>query len=460
MRRKQYSRREFIRRNTMAGAGAMLASGIGSSVFASSPKYSAIPAVLGGDPISKIDWPEWPMWVPEKDEKILLEAIRSGVWSRKKLVTKFETEWAETLGAKRCLTLVNGTNSLITSLIQLGIGAGDEVIIPPYTYIATAQAVLASGAMPVFVDTDPVTFQIDATKIEEKITPYTRAIMPVHLAGNPADMDQVKDIARKHDLVVIEDACQAHLAEYHHQKVGTIGDSGCFSFQNSKNLPIGEGGAIVSNDEEFVDRCYSYHNLGFPFGTSVGNGGSGSIMNGNKLRLTEYQAAIGLAQLKRLESQTKTRTANAEYLAAKLREIPGILPMEKYPGATRAVYHLLPFRYKMEEFKGLSRDSFTEALEAEGIPCSKGYAPLNSMSYLKDAFSTKNFIKSYPKRRLDYNKYMERNQCPQNDILCNEEAAWFSQRLFLTGKAEMDSIYSAIEKIHFNAEKIKKAGSK
>lgn len=455
MRRKQYSRREFIRRNAMVGAGAIIAGEVGPSVFAKSSTQATTPAVLGGSPVTETDWPEWPMWIPETDEKLLLEAIRSGVWSRRKLVTKFETEWAKTLGAKRCLTLVNGTNSLITSLIQLGIGAGDEVIIPPYTYIATAQAVLASGAMPVFVDTDPVTFQIDATKIEEKITSYTRAIMPVHLAGNPADMDRINDIARKHDLVVIEDACQAHLAEYHHKKVGTIGDSGCFSFQNSKNLPIGEGGAIVSNDEKFVDRCYSYHNLGFPFGTSVGNGGSGSIMNGNKLRLTEYQAAIGLAQLKRLESQTKTRTENAEHLAAKLREIPGIFPMEKYAGTTRAVYHLLPLRYNKEEFKGLSRDRFTEALEAEGIPCSNGYASLNSMPYLKDAFSTKNFIKSYPKKRLNYNNYMERNHCPQNDILCNEEAFWFSQYIFLADKKKMDTIFSAIEKIHDNAEKIK-----
>lgn len=460
MANKKFSRREFIKYNSIAGAGAIIASGITPSVFANSSKKAALPAVLGGDPAAKIVWPQWPMWNPETDEKLVLEALRSGVWSRQKLVNEFEKEWAKASGAKRCITVVNGTNALIVSLIQLGIGAGDEVLIPPYTFIATPQAVLATGAIPVFVDTDPATFQMDATKIEAKITPRTRAIMPVHLAGIPADMNRIMEIARKHNLIVVEDACQAHLAEYNHQKVGTIGHSGCFSFQNSKNLPIGEGGAIVSNDERFIDRCHSYQNLGFPYGTSSGSFSSGSIINGNKLRLTEYQAAIGVAQLKRLESQTTTRTTNAEYLSSKLKQIPGILPIEYSPGVTRAVYHLYTFRYKKEEFKGLSRDAFMNALSEEGVPCYQGYTQLNLMPFLQDAFKTKNFIKTYSKKRLNYAKYMEQNQCPQNDILCNEEAVWFNQKLFLTSKTEMDAIFSAIEKIHANADKIKNASKK
>ncbi|OQY95261.1 MAG: glutamine--scyllo-inositol aminotransferase [Sphingobacteriales bacterium UTBCD1] len=460
MAEKNYSRREFIRRNSMAGAGAILATGLAPAVFGSEIKKSAIPAILGGSAAANIDWPEWPYWNPETDDKLVLDSIRSGVWSRKKLVDEFEKKWAAAIGAKRCLTVVNGTNSLITSLIQLGIGAGDEVIIPPYTFIATPQSVLATGAMPVFVDTDPETFQIDAAKIEAKITSRTRAIMPVHLGGLSADMDKIMEIARKHNLIVIEDACQAHLAEYNHQKLGTIGHAGGFSFQNSKNLPIGEGGAIVSNDEKFVDRCHSYHNLGFPYGTAIGSVNSGSIMYGNKLRLTEYQAAIGLVQLSRLDSQTKTRTENAEYLKAKLKKIPGILPMEAYPGVTRGVYHLFILRYKKDEFKGLSREGFMNALDAEGIPCYSGYTQLNLMPFLKDAFQTKNFVKTYSKKRLNYSKYLEQNQCPQNDILCNEEAVWFNQRLFLTGKKEMDMFYSAVEKTYANAEKLKKAETK
>jgi dTDP-4-amino-4,6-dideoxygalactose transaminase len=457
---KEYSRREFIKRNSIAGAGVVIGTGVTSSLFGNSANNAGLPAILGGQPTIIGDWPKWPIWKPETDENFLLETIRSGVWSRKKVVDEFEKKWAETIGAKRCLTVVNGTNALIVSLIQSNIGAGDEVIIPPYTYIASAQAVLATGAMPIFVDTDPETFQIDATKIEAKITPRTRAIMPVHLAGLPADMVHIMEIAKKHNLVVIEDACQAHLAEINHQKVGTWGHAGCFSFQNSKNLPIGEGGAIVSNNDAFIDRCYSYHNLGFPFGTSVGNVSSGSIMNGNKLRLTEYQAAIGLVGLKRLDAQTSTRSENAEYLTSKLQQVPGILPVKKYPGVTRAAYHLFPFRYKKEEFHGLSRDGFMSALNAEGIPCNEGYTPLNKMPFLSDAFKSKNFVRSYPKERLNYNSYLEQNECPENDRLCNEGAVWFTQNMLLTGKTEMDGIVTAIEKIHKNADKIKKASNK
>ena len=168
---------------------------------------------------------------------------------------------------------------------------------------------------------------------------------------------------RKHNLLVVEDACQGWLAEIDHKKVGTFGNAGCFSFQNSKNIPIGEGGAIVSDDDEFMDRCYSYHNYGNPYGTSVGEVGSGTIMEGTKLRMTEYQAAIGLAQLKRLEEQTTKRNENAAYLKSKLKRIPGILPYKLNPKVTRAAFHLFPFRYKKEEFSGLSREKFLKSSE-------------------------------------------------------------------------------------------------
>ncbi|MEO8766056.1 MAG: DegT/DnrJ/EryC1/StrS family aminotransferase [Ginsengibacter sp.] len=460
MSKKEYSRREFLKQNSIAGVATLMATGITPDLFAHATKNATVPAILGGKPKIEGSWPKWPMWNPATDEKLVLETLRSGVWSRRKVVDEFEKKWAETVGTTRCLTVVNGTNSLIVSLIQLGIGAGDEVIIPPYTFIATAQAVLATGAIPIFVDTDPETFQIDATKIEAKITSQTRAIMPVHLAGAPSDMAHIMEIAKKHNLFVVEDACQAHLAEFNHQKVGTIGHAGGFSFQNSKNLPIGEGGAIVSNDEVFMDRCYSYHNLGTPFGTLIGSVEVGSGINATKLRLTEYQAAIGLAQLVRLDGQTKTRTENAEYLASKLKQIPGILPMKMYPDATRVIYHLFPFRYKKEEFQGLTRNGFISALNAEGVPCYSGYNTLNTMPFLNDAFKSKNFVKTYSKKRLNYANYLAQNNCPENDILCNEEAVWFSQNLLLTGKSEMNEIFSAIEKIHTNADKIAKASNK
>ncbi|HWK07957.1 MAG TPA: DegT/DnrJ/EryC1/StrS family aminotransferase [Puia sp.] len=458
------SRRAFLRSTGLFAAGALLVppvlSAAGPSAMGGVPVVvggsATAPAVLGGNPIRTKGWPEWPIWNKDTDEKIVIDDLRSGIWSRASLVNQFEKEWAEVVGTKRCLSVVNGTNALIASLIQLGIGGGDEVIVPPYTFIATVAAVLATGAMPVFVDVDPATFQIDPAKIEAKITSRTRAIVPVHILGLPADMVSIMKIAKKHDLFVIEDACQAHMAEIDHKRVGSFGHAGCFSFQNSKNLAIGEGGAIVSDDEAFMDKCYSYHNYGNPYGTVVGNVTAGTLIAGTKLRLTEYQAAIGLSQLKRLGVETDTRNANAAYLKSKIGAIPGIIPYKLYDNVTKAAFHLFPFRYDKEGFKGLPRKDFLKALNAEGIPCFEGYAPLNKMPYLANAFQSKNYQKMYAAADLDINAYNERNQCPLNDRLCNEEAVWFAQSMLLAGRADMDDIVRAIEKIHGNTDKLKK----
>jgi len=460
MLKKEYSRRSFIKQNAIIGVGATAGIGLSPSLFAGSKGTAETPAILGGTPVRTKGWQKWPMWNPATDEKRLLEVMRSGVWSRAGVVTEFEEKWAALIGSKRCVTLVNGTNAMITSLIQLGVGAGDEVIVPPYTFIATTQAILQAGAIPVFVDTDPETFQIDVRKIEAQITPRTRAILPVHIAGLPADMERIMAIAKKHNLLVVEDACQAWLAEINHKKVGTFGNAGCFSFQNSKNIPIGEGGAIVSDDEEFIDRCYSYHNYGIAYGSAKETVGVGVSMYGTKLRLTEYQAAIGLAELERLEGQTTVRADNAAYLRSLIKDIPGIVPYNFTPNVTRSAFHLFPFRYKKEAFSGLSRTGFLRALQAEGISCSSGYAPLNTMPYIAHAFQTKNFKKMYTAEQLDMDRYNERNRCPENDRLCTEEAVWFTQNMLLGGKPDMDDIFHAISRIHQNADKIKKSLAK
>lgn len=455
-----FSRREFLKRNSLTGLSAALAPTLltpqPQQAIAKSVTFSLAepPALLGGKPVRTQQWPTWPIWKPETDEKQLLEVLRSGVWSRANVVTDFEAKWAQAVGAKRSLAVVNGTNALITALAQLNIRGGDEVLVPPYTFIGTVAPVIANGAMPVFVDVDPETFQIDPAKIEAKITPRTKAIIPVHILGLPANMPQILAIAQKHKLAVIEDACQAHLAEINHQKVGTFGDAGCFSFQNSKNLAIGEAGAIVSNNDLFMDRCFSYHNYGNPYGMASGVIGAGTIMQGTKQRITEYQAAIGLAQLKRLEGETNLRNENAAYLKAKIEQIPGVIPYKLYDNVTKAAFHLFPFRYQKAAFKGLSRDTFLKALMAEGIPCSKGYATLNNMPYLDDAFQSKNFQKMYPKAMLDFKSYVERNHCPNNDRLCNEEAVWFTQNMLLGTRADMDDIANTIEKIFTHADKL------
>lgn len=415
-------------------------------------------AVLGGKPLRTKAWQKWPIWNPETDEKRVVDTIRSGVWSRAGVANEFEAAWAKALDVKRSLTVANGTNALIVALHQMNIGAGDEVLVPPYTFIATVSAVLLNGAIPVFVDVDRETFQMDPDKIEAKITPRTKAILPVHILGLPCDMDRIMAIAKKHNLLVLEDACQAHLAEYDHKKVGTIGHAGCFSFQNSKNLPIGEGGAIVSNDEKFIDKCFSYTNYGYPYGTAVGTVSGGSAMLGTKVRTSEYASAIGLSLLKHLDGQTTTRNENAAYLKAQIAKTPGIVPYKLYDKVTRAAYHLFPFRFQKQNFKGLSRDKFLKALRAEGIPCSSGYTPLLEMNFIKDAFESKNFKRMYTKGELDYDKYLKNNKCPNNDILCHEEAVWFSQSMLLGNKSDMDDIAAAIAKIYKNADELNKMG--
>lgn len=450
------SRRLFLKQNTILGVGGVLSFGIPKIAHGMvQMRRQSKPALLGGAAIRKASWPKWPVWNPTTDEELLLKVVRSGVWSRAEVVKEFEEAWAKTVGTKRSLAVVNGTNALITSLIQLDIGGGDEVIVPPYTFIANVAAILAVGAMPVFVDTNRETFQMDEDRIEAKITSRTRAILPVHILGLPADMNKIMAIAKKYNLVVIEDACQAHLAEIDDKQVGTFGDAGCFSFQNSKSLAMGEGGAIVSDNEEFMDRCASYHNYGLAYGSVVGNR-PGTVLPGTKLRLTEYQAAIGLAQLKRLNTETTVRSENAAYLKKMIGDVPGIAPYRLNEGVTRAVFHLFPFRYDKEAFNGLSREGFLTALRAEGIPCSSGYAPLNKMPYLENAFKTKNYKKMYSSEELNYERFMERNQCPENDKLCEEEAVWFSQSMLLGNQSDMKDISNGIERVYRNSKEIKR----
>ena len=454
MKRRDWTRRQFVRGTTAGLAGASLFGGVPLPSRGKSDPSK--PAILGGDPVRTKPWPKWPEWIPKTDEPRVLEVLRSGVWSRKDVVAEFERKWAQTLGAKRCLATTNGTHALITALRVLDIGPGDEVLTTPYTFIATIDAILLNQAMPVFVDVDPDTFQMDPAKLEEKITPRTKAILPVHILGLPCDMDAIMAVARKHGLRVVEDACQAHYAEYKGKKVGTFGDFGAFSFQNSKNLPIGEGGALVSDNDALMDRAFSFHNFGRPYGTMVGDVSGDYVILGTKCRTTEYQAAIGLAQLKRLAKETRLRHENATYLKSLIQDIPGLLLYRLYDGVTLAAFHLFPFRIRSEEFGGLSRDRFLEALRAEGIPCSGGYRPLNKMPYLRDAFSSRVFRAIYSPEELDFDAYVERNQCPANDQLC-DEAVWLPQYVLLGSKSDMEDIARAIRKIRDHAEEIARA---
>jgi dTDP-4-amino-4,6-dideoxygalactose transaminase len=326
------------------------------------------------------------------------------------------------------------------------------VLVPPYTFIATVNVVLRQHALPVFVDTDIETFQMDARKVEAAISPRTTAIIPVHLGGSACDLDALLPIAAKHQIPLIEDACQAHLAEWKGRKLGTFGQTGCFSFQASKNLNSGEGGAILCSDEDIRERCYAFHNNGSGLkfiGTSFSYSSSGA-----NLRMTEFQAALLLAQMTRIEVQARTRTDNARYLTSLLKEIPGIAPARMYDGCTRNAYHLYMFRYDKTRFDNVPRAVFLKALAAEGIPAASGYTPLNKQPFLKNALATRGYQRLFPEKILA--EWEERTRCPMNDRLC-EEAVWFSQSMLLAPPSAMDQIADAVRKIQAHASSLPRA---
>jgi dTDP-4-amino-4,6-dideoxygalactose transaminase len=386
--------------------------------------------------------------VKQNDEAAWMEVLRSGKWYRGsgKAVDAFEAKFAAALGAPHCLAVANGTSALLTALHGLDVQAGDEVIVPPYTFIATVNAVLAKSALPVFVDTDARTFQMDASKIEAAITDRTVAVIPVHIAGAPPDLDKVMEVGKRRKVKVLEDAAQAHLGEWRGRKLGTLADAGTFSFQASKNLNSGEGGAVVSADEAFIERCYAYHT-----NSSPRKGSQAAPAQGVNLRLTEFQATLLMTQMERLEAQAKTRDGNAAYLTRLLLEIPGITPASLEAGCTRSAWHLYMFRYDAARFGGLPRERFLKALTAEGVPCSSGYGPLNKQAFLENVLRGRGYQRLFPAERL--RQWRERNECPVNDKLCGE-AVWFTQTMLLGGRQDMDQIAAAISKIKAHAAEL------
>lgn len=442
--RTPVSRRHFL------GVASASSAGLG---LAAKPVSNETLALLGGKPVRTEPFPSWPRF-DKLEEHSLLETLRSGKWFRGygKQVDRFEEAYAKLTGAKHCLATANGTSALIASLAAVGVGAGDEVLVPPYTFVATINAVLVHHAVPVFVDSDLETSQIDPGKIEAAITDRTTAIIPVHIGGSAADLDAILPIGRKHQLPVIEDACQAHFGEWRGRKLGSLGDTGCFSFQASKNLNSGEGGAILSNDADLIEKCYAFHNNGR--GRKITSYDFSYHANGANLRLTEFQATLLMAQMTRLEEQSKTRSENGQYLTAMLKEIPGMLPARMYQGCTRNAYHLYMFRYRKEHFAGVSRAVFLKALKAEGVPASGGYAPLNKEPFLKNVLQSRGFRRVISSERLA--QWEERNHCPVNDQLC-QEAVWLTQNMLLGPRRDMEQIAEAVRKIQGNAGKLSKA---
>ena len=446
---RKISRRQVI---TAASAGAL-----GTLVNWSLPSFTIVQtnhkklAINGGPKVHEATWPDWPVWDQEAEQNVLY-MLRSGRWWRGsgEHVTEFENLYASLMGVRRCLATASGTASLIISLKALGVDAGDEVIVSPYTFIASYNVIFMNKALPVFADTDPETFLIDPATIESRITERTAAILPVHIYGLPCDMDSINAIALKYNLKVVEDACQAWLAEYRGKKIGTLGDTGCFSFQNSKNIPAGEGGAIISNNEILMDRCMSIHNCGRPYGSVART--SDYPITGTNYRMQQIQAIILISQMKRILKDADLRLANATYLDEKLRKITGIIPYKLASGGTRSAYHLYPFRYISMEFNDVPKETFINALRAEGIPCSSGYGPQNKDGLIEDTLNSKGYKRLFSESRLK--KWREENILPGNDKVCNE-AVTFYQNILLGSQGDMDDIIKAITKIYENRDSLK-----
>lgn len=400
-------------------------------------------AIRGGKPVRTAPFPAWPIY-GKSEEDALLRVLHSGKWGRQdgKEVETFERRFAEYHGVPYGVTVVNGTVSLRIALWAAGIKAGDEVIVPPYTFLATASAVLESNATPVFVDLEPDTYNIDPAAVEKAITPRTRAIIPVHFAGLPADMDAIMAIAKRHNLTVIEDAAHAHGAEYKGRRVGSIGHMSSFSFQSSKNLCSGEGGIILTGDKDLYEKCRSMQNCGrVPGGAWYEH----HVICGN-YRLSEFQGGLLNAQFDRMDEQVRHREEMGLYLQDKLRDVPGIAPQNRNRYAVRHGYHLFSFRYD-EQVYGAPRAAFIKALAAEGVPAAEGYViPLHKQRLFVDkAFGPYTAC-------LETRPGIDFGNLPLP--VCNRasagEGAWLYQALLLGSRSDMDDIAAAFAKIYEN----------
>ena len=454
MKSKKVTRRSFL---TTVSAGAVAASSANilpkMSPFMTHTNDSGKLAALGGTPVAKnLSWPAWP-YVDDKMVDKLVETAKSRIWCRidnprNGTVATFEREYAKLMGCKGVVATGSGTQALNTAVEALGIGPGDEVITSPYTDMGTIASILVSRALPVMADIDLESFQIDPDDVERKITPRTKAIMPIHIMGQPCNMERIMAIAKKHDLLVIEDACQAHLSVYKGQMLGTIGDAGCFSFQSSKTIACGEGGAVISNDEKLLDKCYTVQNHGT-------NREGRSVTIGSKYRMNELEGALLLGQLDGVVERFETRNRNAKYLTSKLEGFKGLRPQKLYDGTESGSWYLYTMSYHKEHFNGAPREKFLKAMAAEGISLSPYIGNgLHREPWTEHILTLDVYKKMYAAERLK--KFKKELYLPNCDKVCNELMVmlWAGGPL-LAGQKEMDLFLEAVMKVHDNRDQLK-----
>jgi dTDP-4-amino-4,6-dideoxygalactose transaminase len=410
-------------------------------------------AIAGGAPVRTKSFTEWPQF-DEREKRGILDVLESRNWGGypfpNQLAELFSQRFAAHQDAKHALCAANGTAALEIALKAIGAGPGDEVIVPAYTFEATAAPALRIGAIPVFVDVLPDTYCIDVDAASAAVTSRTQAIIPVHLAMSMADMDAITELAARHGLKIIEDCAHAHGAKWRNKGAGSIGDAGSFSMQTSKLMTAGEGGVVTMRDDEVFELCQSYVNCGRASQTDRFR----HRILGFNYRMTEFQAAILLAQLERLPEQTDLRAARAERLSEGLKSIPGILLLKKDERLTRQAIYQFVFKYDREAYGGASRDRFVAALEAEGIP-SDGlfYEPV----YRSALFNVD--PRDFPALagRGPEDLPWAKAHCPVAERAAYQESVWLPHQLLLGSEQDVDQIVEAVEKIQSNIDELLQA---
>jgi dTDP-4-amino-4,6-dideoxygalactose transaminase len=407
-------------------------------------------AISGGKPVRETPFSNWPVF-DSTEENALLEVLRSGKWWYGKNVQEFEQQFSRYQDAEFGITCCNGTIALELGMKALGLQAGDEVLVPAYTFIATATSVLQLRAVPVFVDVDPDTANINLDLAEQAITPRTRAMIVVHFGGLPVDLDRAKQIASKHNLFLIEDAAHSWGSQWRGKGTGAHGDLGTFSFQISKNLTCAEGGIIVTDKQELASLSRSFTNVGRREGEPWY---MHYIASGN-YRITEFQAAILLMQLNRLDAQNRTRQENADFLSEHLGKIAGLKLRPTDARVTRRAFHMYGVRYLAEEFGGLHRDKLVAALKAEGIPANPSYPhPVYRNPAIQDLNHPTEGPKYWKPEVPDYVNYRE-VFCPVAEKLCSDEALWFPHTMLLGSQDDMKDVVDAFHKIRENLDELR-----
>jgi dTDP-4-amino-4,6-dideoxygalactose transaminase len=403
-------------------------------------------ALFGGSKTKQKPFPLWPQY-DDNERRALEKVLESRVWWRTPgtKTLEFEKAFAGYHGARHGIAVTNGTAALEVTIAALDIAPGDEVIVPDFTFVATASAVLFANALPVLVDVDPETYCLDPGLTEAAITPRTKAIIAVHMGGHPADLDRLSQLARDRGLHLIEDSAHAHGSEWRGKKIGTFGKAGTFSFQSSKLMTAGEGGIIVSDDDLFERQARSVHDCG----RMPGEWFYSHFIYGSNYRLSEWQGAILNVQLSRLEEQTLHRHRNGRLLDKLFAEIPGITPQKCDPRCTRNGQYAYIFHVDAQQFAGISTENFIAALNAEGIPTQASYPPLHDL----DCFRSGEYRKC-----LSGAQATEKHEFLQQPFPHTQRAAWetvwIPQFALLGDEQDMREIAESIRKIHRHAPAI------